>query len=91
MQEQRMHQQEQKCLANAITPWQMDACFAACQIPGDRARSLFTWNRGVTRLALQNDRWPSSRRKQRWKSQLHCPAAPLLTYVRTHAWARSLS
>lgn len=56
MQEHRMHQQEQKCLANAITPWQTDACFAACQIPGDRARSLFTWNRGVTRLALQNDR-----------------------------------
>jgi len=47
MQEQSVHQYKQECLANAIMLSQTDACFAVCQIPRDRACSLFTWNCGV--------------------------------------------
>lgn len=42
MQEQSMYQFKQECLANAITLSQADACFAVCEIPRDRACSLFT-------------------------------------------------
>lgn len=42
MREQSMYQYKQECFANAITLAQTDACFVACQIPRDRACSLFT-------------------------------------------------